>query len=313
MEEKRRRTNRHAAGGRLRAAAQPRQPAPSAKSRRAPAARAGWRAGPGAQGFSVSQGVAAAARRGQVGELFQYAIDKPVTLPRQQSAMLPILNQQVSGERYRCTTSPRSPKYPLNAVKLKNTSSLHLMQGPITVFDGGSYAGDAQITDLPPGGEQLVTYAMDLDTEVEAVAGPAPDTLVSVKISKGVFFYTNRQQKERIYNVKSRGTKRPDGAHRAPLPAGLDPGQPQGADGAHHGTSTVSPPRCRGQDREALRCGDPHGGPERFAVQPAGDQVAFYVRSPVVSPAVKAALQKLVALQQKLSDTVSQRTRRRPG
>ena len=32
----------------------------------------------------------------QVGELFQYVIDKPVTLPRQQSAMLPILNQQVT-------------------------------------------------------------------------------------------------------------------------------------------------------------------------------------------------------------------------
>ena len=48
------------------------------------------------------------------------------------------------------------------------------MQGPITVFDGGTYAGDAQITDLAPGREQLVTYAMDLDTEVEAQQGAPP-------------------------------------------------------------------------------------------------------------------------------------------
>ena len=40
------------------------------------------------------------------------------------------------------------------------------MQGPITVFDDGAYAGDAQIQDLPPGTERLISYAMDLDTEV---------------------------------------------------------------------------------------------------------------------------------------------------
>ena len=33
------------------------------------------------------------------------------------------------------------------------------MQGPITVFDGGVYAGDAKIEDLPPGSERLISYA----------------------------------------------------------------------------------------------------------------------------------------------------------
>lgn len=80
--------------------------------------------------FSVSQGVAAAARGGQVGELFQYAIDKPVNLPRQQSAMLPILNQQVNGERFSLFNEGNDPTNPLNAVKLKNSRTLHLMQGP---------------------------------------------------------------------------------------------------------------------------------------------------------------------------------------
>ena len=46
-------------------------------------------AGGGRSDFTVSQGVTAAATGAQVGELFQYIVDKPVTLPRQQSAMLP--------------------------------------------------------------------------------------------------------------------------------------------------------------------------------------------------------------------------------
>ena len=165
------------------------------------------RAAAQAPDFSVSQGVAAAARGGQVGELFQYVIDKAVTLPRQQSAMLPILNQQVTGERYSLYNESTEPQHPLNAVMVKNASSLHLMQGPITVFDGGTYAGDAQITDMAPGAQQLVTYALDLDTEIAPTQGPAPVTLVSVKISKGVFFYSSKAQQERDYAIVNRGTK----------------------------------------------------------------------------------------------------------
>jgi len=259
--------------------------------------------------FSISQGVSAAAQAGQIGDLFQYSIEKPVTLPRQQSAMLPIVNQQVSGDRVSLYNEATQPKYPLNAVQLKNTSSLHLMQGPITVFDQGSYAGDAEISDLPPGGTQLITYAMDLDTEVEAVPGPAPESLVSVRISKGVFFYTNKQQMERVYNVKNRGTK--DRTVLIEHPFLPD-------------WTLVSPKEPTERTRDVYRFSLPVGAGKTGTLSVvqtrtvdqsvslsslSGDQVAFYVRSSVVSPAVKAALQKLSALMQKVSDTTSQRTR----
>ena len=43
------------------------------------------------------------------------------------------------------------------------------MQGPITVFEGGTYAGDARILDLQPNEERLLSYAIDLGTEVNPV------------------------------------------------------------------------------------------------------------------------------------------------
>jgi len=292
------------------------EPAPSVHAA-APLAKAesalrgpGEAAGAPGSGFSISQGVSAAAQGGQIGELFQYSIEKPVTLSRQESAMLPIVNQQVSGERISLYNETTQPKYPLNAVQLKNTSSLHLMQGPITVFDGGSYAGDAEINDLPPGASQIVTYALDLDTEIEAVAGPTPESLVSVKISKGVFFYTNKQQTERIYNVKNRGTK--DRTVLIEHPYLPD-------------WTLVSPKEATERTRDVYRFLLPvaAGKTAKLSVVQtrtvdqsvslsslSSDQVAFYVRSSVVSPAVKAALQKLAALMQKLSDTTSLRTRR---
>ncbi len=258
--------------------------------------------------FSVSQGVAAAAKGGQVGELFQYVIDKAVSLPRQQSAMLPILNQQVGGERYSLFNESTDPKHPLNAVKLKNSSPLHLMQGPITVFDSGAYAGDAQISDLAPGAEQLVTYAMDLDTEVEAVPGASPVSLVSVKISKGIFQYTSKVQQERIYTIRNRGART-----RTVLVE--HPYQPE--------WTLTSPKDPLERTREAYRFAVPVTSGKSVTLSVvqtrmldqsialsslSPDQASLYLRNPVVSQAVKNALQKLSALQQKVADTVAQRT-----
>jgi hypothetical protein len=289
------------------------QAAPASSARSAPAPRAlagsGFAAGPGGAEFAVSQGVSAAASGAQVGELFQYAIDKPVTLSRQQSAMLPILNQQATGERYSLYNESTDPKYPLNAVKLKNTSSLHLMQGPITVFDGGTYAGDAQITDLAPGAEQLVTYAMDLDTEVNAQQGASPVTLVSVKISKGVFFYTNRQQKERIYEIKSRGTRNRTVLLEHPFQADWTLSEPREPEERTRDAYRFAVPVAAGKTAKLSVVETRTVAQSVSLASIGGDQVAFYVASQVVSQAVKTALQKVVALQQKVSDTVSQRTR----
>ena len=59
------------------------------------------------------------------------------------------------------------------------------MQGPITVFDGGNYAGDAEIDDVQPGAERLISYAMDLDTEVAPESIGHPEELVNVRIVEG--------------------------------------------------------------------------------------------------------------------------------
>ncbi|HET6452165.1 MAG TPA: hypothetical protein VFI08_12685 [Spirochaetia bacterium] len=280
-------------------------PAPRAAAPLASRAAAG--AAAPAQPFSVSQGVAAAATGGQVGELFQYVIDKAVTLSRQQSAMLPILNQQVSGDRFSLFNESTDPTHPLNAVKLKNSSSLHLMQGPITVFDGGTYAGDAQITDLAPGAEQLVTYALDLDTEVQAAAGPAPSSLVSVRISRGVFFSTIKAQMERDYTIKNNGTKNRTVLIEHPYLSDWTLTAPKDALERTRDAYRFAVPVAAGKNA-TLAVIQTQTVEQSVALSSLGnDQVSLYLKNPVVTPAVKAALQKLAGLQAALSATVSQR------
>src|SRR5690606_32850268 len=84
--------------------------------------------------FDIAQGVQSMAQAGEVGQLFQYQIQTPVTLPRQQSAMLPIVQGQVKAEMVSIYNQNVQVKHPLNGLQLTNTTGLHLMQGPITVF-----------------------------------------------------------------------------------------------------------------------------------------------------------------------------------
>jgi len=154
--------------------------------------------------MNLQQGVQSAATASQLGDFFQYVINQPVSLPRQKSALLPIVNKEVEATRLSIYNSAVHAKFPMLGLKLKNTSGLHLMQGPITVFEGSTYAGDARIQDVPPSDERLISYAVDLGTEVEAKSHFPPQRLVAVKIEHGVLFRTDKMREEKTYTATNR-------------------------------------------------------------------------------------------------------------
>ncbi|MEN6448918.1 MAG: DUF4139 domain-containing protein [Thermoguttaceae bacterium] len=147
------------------------------------------------------------AQGGNVGNLFQYVIAMPVSLPRQRSAMLPIVNAEVKGEKVSIYSPGVHAKHPLYGLRFTNTTDLYLMQGPITVFDGDVYAGDAKIEDLPPGSQRLLSYGLDLDTEVAAKGLPRPEQLLGVRLIKGTMITTRKYVRSVEYTVKNSGKK----------------------------------------------------------------------------------------------------------
>ena len=151
-----------------------------------------------------SRGVQSAATASQLGDFFQYVINAPVNLPRQKSALLPIVNKEVEGTRLSIYNPNVHAKFPMLGLKLKNSSGLHLMQGPITVFEGSVYAGDARVNDLPPNDERHISYAVDLGTEVEAKVHVPPQRLTSVIIQHGLITRTDKLREEKTYTATNR-------------------------------------------------------------------------------------------------------------
>ncbi len=128
---------------------------------------------------------ALAAADSKLGDMFEYTIDEPITLARQKSAMLPLLNEPVEGSRVSIYNASTLAKHPLLGLKLTNKTKLHLAQGPVAVYDGGTFAGDAQLPDLKPGETRLVSYAIDLGTEVVEESAAEQVTLAGLKVANG--------------------------------------------------------------------------------------------------------------------------------
>jgi hypothetical protein len=251
----------------------------------------------------LEKGVESAAAAMELGDFFQYAIEQPVNLARQKSAMLPIVTKEVDGTKVSIYNPSTHPKFPLLGLKFKNTTELHLMQGPITVFENNSYAGDARILDLQPKEERLISYAIDLGTEVETITPNAADQLIAVKINKGIIEATHKVRETKIYNAKNRSQQERtlivEHPYRPQFKLIAPEKYSERARDVYRFQVQVKPGETAKQEvieeRDVL---------QRFALSNTDDQtIRVFLSSQVTSAKVKTAIEKAGELKGKLSAT----------
>jgi hypothetical protein len=257
----------------------------------------------------LQEGVAAMAMGEDKGELFEYRIDQPVTLAKQTSALLPIIGQTLQGQKVSLYNQSVNAKHPLNGYRLKNTSALHLMQGPITLFDSGTYAGDARIEDLPPGQDRLISYALDLKTEVEPKLEGGTQELATVSLKKGTMLISRRLVEDRTYLVKNRDAKAKTVLIEQPYRADwklAEPKEPtERTRDLYRFSVAVDPGKSA-----TLRVKETLPIQESILLMESGiDQILHYQQAKEVSLRVKESLQRVVQLRSKLDDARTQRTR----
>ena len=152
--------------------------------------------------------VQSAASGGKLGQVYQYRIDKPVSLARQKSAMLPIVTTEVGADRLSIYNQNVQPKHPLRGLRFKNSTGLNLMQGPITVFEGNTYAGDSRILDLEPQEERLLAYAIDLGMEVDVDPGNGSNDITKITVKKGILTKTHKVRRQVSYKIVNRAEEK---------------------------------------------------------------------------------------------------------
>jgi len=159
-----------------------------------------------AEGIDPTASIASVASAAKVGELFQYTVGN-VSLPRQKSAMLPIITDPIEVEKLSIYNAAVLAKNPLNGARVKNTTDKHLLAGPITVLEAGTYAGDARIDNVPPGQERLLSYGIDLQMLVDATKNRNDSALQTGKIVKGVLVITRKNLASQDYVAENKSDK----------------------------------------------------------------------------------------------------------
>jgi hypothetical protein len=136
---------------------------------------------------SGESGVETAASGSEVGELFEYRIDQPVTVRRDRSALIPILQTKMEGERVSLYNEATRKDRPMTGIRLKNTSPLTLEGGSLTVLDGDAYAGEALMERLKAGEQRFISFGLDLSTLVTTKFKSERRPVFLVRAAKGVF------------------------------------------------------------------------------------------------------------------------------
>jgi len=152
----------------------------------------------------ADSGVAAATTAERAGELFAFTVSSPVNLPRRQSAMLPLYNGPLSAEKISLFSLGQGSQHPLNGARITNSSGLQLPAGPITVFDGGMYAGDALITTLLPDDKRLITYAVDQTMLIQTDQRESR-TISTARIVGGVLTIERLAVYTQTYRIANKG------------------------------------------------------------------------------------------------------------
>jgi len=142
----------------------------------------------------------------KVGQLFEYKIDRPVTVLRNQSALVPIVSGSFEGGKLLLYNESERAENPYSVVDFTNTTGLTLEGGPVTVYEGEIYAGEAMLDTVAPGEERMLPYSVALDVEV-TVKRDTSTKAVKLTVNRGVWLQKVAQYTVTTYRFINRGAE----------------------------------------------------------------------------------------------------------
>jgi hypothetical protein len=124
--------------------------------------------------------------------IFQLAM--PVALAAKHTASVPIIDGAIPAERVDLAAG--HDPHPLSAIRITNDTGASIPAGVLTLYDtsgAATFAGDARLGGLPAGEQRLLSFAQDLRTTVER-SSSGETTLASLTAADGVLHITTRQR-----------------------------------------------------------------------------------------------------------------------
>lgn len=244
----------------------------------------------------------------EAGALFVYRIKEPVSIRRDRSALLPIVNARVQGERVALYNESVRRGNPMGAIRLKNTTDLTLEGGPVTVMDENTYAGEALMGTFKPGEERYVTFAVDLGTRVESHHGGSSEQVYKVSIANGIMTRHVKVRETKVYaleNIEEKGKtviiehpRRPGGWQLADTPP------PREETANVYRFEVKLGPRAERTEKVAFKVVEEMTTRTEYRLTEGigGEEIAFLLGQRLIDDKTRAFLQQISALRSRISE-----------
>jgi len=239
--------------------------------------------------------VEGAAQGRELGDLFEYRLKEPVTIRKNQSALVPIINAQVEAERVSVWNASTGQR-PRSAVWLTNATPYTLDGGAFSVLEEATFTGEGLMDPVKPGEKRLLSYASDLSLLVDAKQDTAdPERVTSLRIARGVMIMQRELREKRTYTVRNEDSKPRVVVIEHPNRAGwkvVGAAKPdETASNVYRFRVQVAPKATASLTIEELRAMDTSYQVTNFT----DDQLAVFVRQRALTPEVEQALRGIVA------------------
>jgi hypothetical protein len=252
---------------------------------------------PNSAGIDSARTMSEALANGQgLGDLFEYKLKDHVTLKKNQSALVPIVQTDMEAEKISLWSGTTGSGRPLRGLWLKNTSSLTLDGGSFSVLENEVFAGEGLTDPIKPGERRLVSYATDLGLLVEAQANERPQHVTRVKIYKGMLTQISELQQRTLYTVRNEdaATRQLIVEHPARFSWSLLKGskQPEETAPGVYRFRLEAPPKATA----TLPIEEAHMQETTYQLSNLDDdQIALFVRQQTITPEMHEALSKITA------------------
>jgi hypothetical protein len=244
---------------------------------------------------AITRAVESSAQGSDLGDLFEYKLKQPVTIARNQSALVPIVQADVSLEKVSLWSQASGRARPLRAVWLTNSTGLTLDGGSVTLIEGDAFAGEGLIEPLKPGERRLLSYAADLAVLVTLARDSSPQRVTRMRIARGVVTEHREDRARATYTVRNEDAAARDVVIEHPVNRGwtLGPGvKPVESSPTVHRFRVAVAPRATA----TLVVDESRPVETRYQVSSlSSEQVALLVKGPRADPAIEARLAAILA------------------
>lgn len=234
------------------------------------------------------------------GDFFEYKIKQKITIGKNQSALVPILQAHIEAEKV-TLWNPESA--PLRALWIKNDSGQVLDAGSFNVLEADAFAGEGVIETVHPDERRLLSYAGDAAIHVKYSSEASEKPFSRVRIAKGNVIMTREERRTNKFTIRNADTDPRQVIVEYPVEAGwkLAPATPQpeeSTESFHRFRVPVDAGKTAELTVEAV-----HPLEDNFELTNLdSEKVALLVQQKTITPAIQQAFDSVLKQKEKIED-----------